>query len=339
MKKLKRNTMVTVSMFLLLGISSLEARSHRVNQIPNGNSIGCANCHLNPNGGGTRNSFGSLVESSFLVGGNVNWVSDLASVDSDGDGFSNGHELEDPFGMWSTGNSNPGNSAFVTNPGVATDVPTGDAAKFSLHMNITQMSPHSGQYFEIRLVDVSSNTIIASEEIASISDPAFQYVFMHTMEAGGSYNVDMWTDHNGNGSYDSPPTDHSWRVQLSDVTDNISHNFHHSTNFDDIGGAVSVDSELFQPQDFVLYDAYPNPFNPETTIRYEVANAGHVNLNIFNIRGEQVAHLISGEVAAGSHLLHWSARDLAGNELPAGIYIYTLSNGRQSQSKRMMLLK
>jgi len=100
-----------------------------------------------------------------------------------------------------------------------------------------------------------------------------------------------------------------------------------------------MDSDNFQPQDFVLYENYPNPFNPETSIRFELASPGHVNLDIFNIRGEQVAQLISSELNSGAHQVQWSAKDLAGNDLPTGIYIYTLRSGAQSQSKRMMLLK
>jgi len=322
-----------------MGISSLEARPHRVNQIPNGSTAGCFNCHLNPAGGGARNSFGSLVESSFLVGGDVNWVADLASADSDGDGFSNGHELEDPFGMWSTGTANPGNSAFVTNPGVNTDVPTGEAAKFSLLMTIGGMAPHSGQLFMLQIIDIATSTLVVSEELASIVSSDFDYMFMHVLEAGASYNIDMWADHNGNGSYDAPPTDHAWRVELNNVTDNISQDFQHSTNFTDIGGPVSIDSEIPLPQIFTLYDNYPNPFNPQTAIRFELATAGHVNLDIFNIRGELVAQLIAGEMAAGSHSAKWSATNNVGKDLPAGIYIYTLRSGGQAQSKRMMLLK
>jgi len=331
--------MVPVALVLLFGTTSLEARSFRVNQLPNGSSVGCGGCHVSPSGGGARNAFGSEVESSFLDGGNVNWVTNLALVDSDGDGFTNGHELEDPFGLWSSGDDNPGNSAFVTNPGSNSDVPSGEAAKFSLHMNITGMSPHTGQYFEISVVDVATDSVVANEEIASIVDPDFEYVFMHALDAGASYNIDMWADLNTNGSYDAPPTDHSWRIELNNVSDNTAQNFQHNTDFTDLGGTVSIDSETFQPQDFVLYENYPNPFNPETSIRFELASAGHVNLDIFNIRGEQVAQLISSELNAGAHQVQWSAKDLAGNDLPTGIYIYTLRRGAQSQSKRMMLLK
>ena len=336
--KILRN-IAPFTLILVLGISSLEARSFRVNQLPNGSSVGCGGCHVNSGGGGTRNAFGSLVQSSFLVNSNVNWVADLATVDSDGDGFSNGHELEDPFGMWTLGTANPGNMLYVTNPGVASSVPTGDAAKFSLHMAISQMSAHSGQYFELRLVETSSGTVLATEELASIVEADFEYVFMHALDADASYHVDLWADFNGNGSYDAPPMDHSWRIELNGVSDNLSQSFQHNTDFTDIGDAVSVDTEIDIPREFVLYENYPNPFNPTTQIRFDLATSGYVNLDIFNIRGEQVGQLLSEDLIAGSYNVQWLARDMDGNVLPSGIYIYTLRSSGLSQSKRMMMLK
>lgn len=323
-----------------MGSSSLEARSFRVDQIPNGNAFGCTSCHVSIYGGGDRTAFGDLVLNSFLIGsGNVDWVPDLALADSDGDGFSNGHELEDPFGIWSAETDNPGNPAWVTNPGSSDDTPSGEAAKFSLKMNISQMEPHAGQYFEINIIDVANSTVVASESLASITDPAFEYVFMHVFDSGLSYNVDIWADHNGNGVYDAPPADHSWRVHLSEVPNNISHDFQHSTDFFDIGGPVSLDHLSPQPQDLTLYDAYPNPFNPQTRIRFDIGNAGHVSLDVFNIRGEHVAQLVSGHIERGINEINWSARDHHGEDLPAGLYIYTLRSAGHAISNRMMLLK
>ena len=72
-------------------------------------------------GNGPRNLFGQKIEAEFLdvvsSSGNVQWGPALASLDSDGDGVTNGSELQDPNGTWSTGQPAPGNSADVTNPG------------------------------------------------------------------------------------------------------------------------------------------------------------------------------------------------------------------------------
>jgi len=121
---LKKRTIFIVA--LVLSAASIGyGRSKRVDQIPNGSKFSCLNCH---NGqGGPRNPFGSMVESGHLtvpgVNGDVVWGLALYTLDADGDGFTNGAELQDAEGSWRTGNANPGTYSFVTNPGDPKSVP------------------------------------------------------------------------------------------------------------------------------------------------------------------------------------------------------------------------
>ena len=104
--------------FILLSVVTSDARSKRVNQIPNGVSFRCANCHIDPGGGGERNKFGTTVENNYLDGsGNVIWGLALAGIDSDLDDKTNGEELQDANGEWSSGSANPGDANLVSNPG------------------------------------------------------------------------------------------------------------------------------------------------------------------------------------------------------------------------------
>ncbi len=103
------------------------ARRCRPELIPNGDVVGCGACHQNPNGGGVRTPFGEDVRPLVSIGGcDEFWDAALAALDSDGDGRSNGNELEDPLGEWTPGDSAPGDSALVTNPGVPDELPTGE---------------------------------------------------------------------------------------------------------------------------------------------------------------------------------------------------------------------
>jgi hypothetical protein len=90
-----------------------------VDLIPNGEKLQCLNCHRRPAGGEDRNPFGQAVLD--IVGGRKCiefWRPELAAMDSDGDGRTNGEELGDPAGVWKPGDPDPGDPALVTPPGV-----------------------------------------------------------------------------------------------------------------------------------------------------------------------------------------------------------------------------
>jgi Bacterial Ig domain/Immunoglobulin domain len=110
-------TPVVLILGMTLAAQNLLAVSSYVNQIPNGATFSCANCHVNPAGGGTRTGFGNAFANNSHL-----WNATLAALDSDGDGYSNGVELADPNGTWRTGQPNP--SGTVYNPGDATSHPS-----------------------------------------------------------------------------------------------------------------------------------------------------------------------------------------------------------------------
>lgn len=337
---MKHRLHIVTLMLMTLSVSLIHARSFRVAQLPNGNVNGCANCHVSAGGGGTRTAFGELVLNSYLDGsGNVLWGSALAAEDSDGDGYSNGHELEDPFGIWSSGASAPGNPNFVSNPGSSGSTSPTDAQDLSLHFAISEMGPHTGQLFQIRVENSSTSNQVAFEELATITETAFNFTFMHILEMGESYDVELWSDHNGNGVYDAPPTDHSWRVTLTDVSDNASETFVHNTNFTDIGSPLGLDEVNINPTAHILHHNFPNPFNPETKISFTLTNSESVELNVYDIRGQRVATLFSGAANAGSHTYSFNAQTSSGQVLDAGIYFYRLETANGVFTQRMTLLK
>ena len=92
------------------------------------------------------------------------------------------------------------------------------------------------------------------------------------------------------------------------------------------------------PTRFGLGQNYPNPFNPGTVIPYQLATAGYVRLEVFNLLGQRVAMLVEGELAAGSYTAQWDARDAAGYGVAAGVYVYRLTAGDATATRRMVLV-
>ncbi|MDD4687912.1 MAG: M14 family zinc carboxypeptidase [Candidatus Cloacimonetes bacterium] len=89
----------------------------------------------------------------------------------------------------------------------------------------------------------------------------------------------------------------------------------------------------------VLYPNFPNPFNPETTIRYSLAASSKVELDIFNIRGQKVRSYHPGMQAAGNYRFIFDGMDDAGQSLASGIYFYRMKTGDLVQSRKMILMK
>ncbi len=97
---------------------------------------------------------------------------------------------------------------------------------------------------------------------------------------------------------------------------------------------VSADDYPSLVREFSLLQNYPNPFNPNTAIEFSVPAEGVVDLSVFNLNGQKVATLISGNVSAGSHRVDWN-----GTAAATGVYFYRLQMGTQVMTRKMLLLK
>ena len=102
----------------------------------------------------------------------------------------------------------------------------------------------------------------------------------------------------------------------------------------------SVDYKLKPiPATFALKDNYPNPFNPLTTIRYDLPTAALVNIVIYDITGREVARPLSTTQNAGYHSAIWNSKNFNGESVAAGIYFYQIQTKEFVQTKKMLLLK
>ncbi len=88
-----------------------------------------------------------------------------------------------------------------------------------------------------------------------------------------------------------------------------------------------------------LFNNYPNPFNPETTIRFNLAQPGSARLSIYNLRGQVVRTLVNSQLSAGSHSFVWNGRDESGRGVASGVYFYRLQTADKNIVKKAMLIK
>jgi hypothetical protein len=96
--------------------------------------------------------------------------------------------------------------------------------------------------------------------------------------------------------------------------------------YEDING---IDDDYHRlPSNFSIVNCYPNPFNPSTTIDFELKKRGHINLDIYDIQGKHVSRLASGQYESGRYSLNWNA-----DGLPSGIYFLKLSGKSPSGNR------
>ena len=93
------------------------------------------------------------------------------------------------------------------------------------------------------------------------------------------------------------------------------------------------------PTEFGLRQNYPNPFNPATVIEYALPKTSEVNIEIYNVLGQKVRHLVDELQEPGYKKIYWDGKDDQGNELSSGVYFYRIQAGDFVETRKMTLLK
>lgn len=91
--------------------------------------------------------------------------------------------------------------------------------------------------------------------------------------------------------------------------------------------------------DILSVTNFPNPFNPTTTISFDLASESNVNITVYNVKGQEVKQLVSDQFTAGQHSIEWNGKDTNNKSVSSGIYFYQISAGESSAMRKMLLLK
>ncbi|MFQ5823132.1 MAG: FlgD immunoglobulin-like domain containing protein [bacterium] len=109
------------------------------------------------------------------------------------------------------------------------------------------------------------------------------------------------------------------------------------TTVTSIGDNSTVDDYI--PKNYGLSQNFPNPFNPETEIRFQLPKASHVVVRIFNTLGKEIRILTNTIYQAGSYAVRWDGKDKNGNKVSSGVYLYQLKADHFNQVKKMLFFK
>ena len=155
--------------------------------------------------------------------------------------------------------------------------------------------------------------ILLTDEVFDIFDDSDSEV--KTIKA------EMYMDGGWN-SYDDNISDHRPVALKLDVFDN-----------------VYIEQNVTAFSNFISMHNYPNPFNPNTTISFELEKKGMTEVSIFNIKGQIVKTLLKEELNVGEHKLFWNGTSDTNKKVPTGVYFYKITNNKKHYTKKMILIK
>ena len=106
-----------------------------------------------------------------------------------------------------------------------------------------------------------------------------------------------------------------------------------------VASSVGENVEITIASEYAVMSSYPNPFNPQTTISYDINASGNIQLAVYNMLGQQVVSLVDDFVEAGNYKSVWNSTDIQGNEVASGIYMLRLTTDSQVISNKITLLR
>ena len=130
----------------------------------------------------------------------------------------------------------------------------------------------------------------------------------------------------------------SFGIKATDGLDTVRIEGEEKVIFVDRYNYLSVDEQLL-PDKFALHENYPNPFNPSTTIRYDLPMASDVRIMIYNMLGQKISTYDLPATPAGYHRFTWDAINKKGEAVAAGVYFYQIHTRKFTHTRKMILLK
>jgi hypothetical protein len=205
---------------------------------------------------------------------------------------------------------------------------------------------HPLQYFSVH-----NGHVIPVELAAFYAEPSFDNIKLYWRTASESnnygFNIERkksnqsWQDIAFVPGSGTSASDKVYQYTDSDLEPDV---YYYRLRQVDINGTFqyseSLEVQLKTVSTLALLQNYPNPFNPYTEIRFYLAHAQpSVTLSIYNMAGQEVCTLYSGQLNGGLHRILWNGTDNNGHDVPSGLFIYRLSAGGDVISRKMMKIE
>jgi len=158
--------------------------------------------------------------------------------------------------------------------------------------------------------------------------PFFVPVPNHVVPAGESVTVNIGFAPTANGTANGTVT-----IISDDSVNAVTY-----LNMTGTGNAVDNDDNV-NPVVTELLGNYPNPFNPTTTIDFNLKERGPVRIDVYNILGQRVTTLLNGELPSGSHRVVWNGQDSSSRGVASGVYFFKMQAGKYTSTKKMIMMK
>ena len=155
-------------------------------------------------------------------------------------------------------------------------------------------------------------------------------------DIGSGAELELRVFYDSKASYNPIPSSQGWNMETEQYEDNalsLSEYKHYYMMKMDAGSLSD------SPIPKLYMDNHPNPFNPDTTLRFSLPEAADIDLGIYNLKGQKVRKLLNGTKTAGMHSCLWDAKDNNGNKVASGIYFAVLSYQGNQLSRKLLLMK
>ncbi|MCK9328784.1 MAG: CapA family protein [Candidatus Cloacimonetes bacterium] len=146
---------------------------------------------------------------------------------------------------------------------------------------------------------------------------------------------DAWTPFSDY-AHKSPNSYYYLQLEKTDVQ-NTATVYYKDVSFNEL--PVTTNEIVVPKQDLTVYNNYPNPFNPTTTIHFSLTKEQHIELDIYNIKGQKVVSLLNQVLPQGKHSIQWYGLNKHNKKVATGIYLYSIKTKNQQIVKKMLMIK